>query len=476
MSIGSILNTATAGMSAQQLAIQIASQNISNAETPGYSKQTANLQATLPTVFPYGSVGTGVAVTSITRSRDTMLDATYRTANSAQSQASTTSSAMDQIQSVLGEPSDTGLSSSLDAFWSAWDNLANNPTDSSAKSVVLQTGGNVASTLNNMARQLDALDQNNRDAMNAGVNQANALTQQIAAYNKQIVAAEAGGQTANDLRDARDNLCDQLAGLVGGQIINRANGSIGVYVGGRLVVDGASATPFQMNDGQPPYVSFVGSTEPLTGIAGSLGAEIDLSTNRIPSVISRLDSVASTLVQSVNSVHSTGTTFTGTPPVSGQAGNFFAVTNPPPAGADPYLTARGIKLDPGMTDASKVAASGAAAAGPGDNATATALATLRSAAVSITDPTGATVGSDSISTWYQSLVGDVATQTSQADDDSTVQSTLASNADQRRQSVSGVSTDEELVSVIEHQHAYQAAARLVTTVNDMLDTLLNIGQ
>lgn len=474
MSIGSILNMARAGMSAQQLAIQITSQNISNASTEGYSKQRVELATSLPTVFPYGSVGTGVDVKTIARARDMMLDTSYRGSSSAKSQADASASALDQIQSVFGEPSDTGLSATLDAFWSAWDTLSTDPTNSSAKSVVLQTGTAVASTLNRVAKQIDQIDQNNRESMNADVNQANSLTQQIAAYNKQIVAAESNGQPANDLRDARDRLLDQFSNLVGGQVVERANGSVGVYVAGRLVVDAATAKPLQMNDGQPPYVSFAGSTESLAGVGGKLGGEIDLSVNRIPSVMTKLDALAKGVVQSVNAVHITGTTFTGTPAVAGAAGNFFQVTNPVPASGDPYLTARGIKV--ALTDASQVAASGAAATGPGDNGTASALAALRTTSVAITDASGTTLDTNPLSTFYQSIVGDVATSTKQAQDDSTVQSTLASNADQRRQSVSGVSTDEELINLIQHQHAYQAAARLVSTVGDMLDTLVHLGQ
>ena len=371
MSIGSILNMARSGMNAQQLAIQVTSQNISNADTQGYSKQRVELATTLPTVFPYGSVGTGVDVKTITRARDAMLDASYRSNTAAKSQSQTTATALTQIQSIFGEPSDNGLGASLDAFWSSWDNLANDPTNSAAKSAVLEAGTGLATTLNGIAKQIDQIDQNNRESMNADVNQANSVAQQIASYNKQIVAAEAGGQPANDLRDARDNLLDQFSDLVGGQVVQRANGSVGVYVAGRLVVDAATAKPLQMNDGQPPYVSFAGSTEALAGISGQLGGAIDLSTKQIPSVMTKLDALAKGVVQSVNAIHSTGTTFTGNPPVAGAATNFFQVTNPPPAGVDPYLTARGMTV--ALTNASQVAASGAGATGPGDNATANEL-------------------------------------------------------------------------------------------------------
>jgi flagellar hook-associated protein 1 len=475
MSIGSIFNMARTAMNAQQTAVQIASQNISNAETDGYSRQRVDLAASTPTVFPWGSIGTGVTIAGVSRARDALLDATFRGDSASASAAQTTSDALSQIQGIFGEPSDNGLGASLDAFWSAWGDLANDPTNSAAKSVVRQTGSTVASTLNRFARQLDSLDQSNREGMNADVTQINSLTSQVATMNREIVGVEATGNSANDLRDARDKMLDQLSGLVGGQVVERSNGAVAVYVSGRMLVDGAAVNSLEMNDGQPPTVSFAGSANPLDGIGGSLGAKIDLSANRIPVVMARLDSMASGIVQTVNAIHSTGQIFTGNPPVASAAGNFFDVTIPPPAGGDPLLTARGMRLSPSLAGASDVAASGASATGPGNNDVATALAALRDTAITFTSG-ATTLGTSSASDFYRQTVSDLATSTQQAQDDATVQHTLASNADTRRQSVSGVSTDEELINIIQHQHAYQAAARLVNVVDEMSQTLIDLGR
>jgi flagellar hook-associated protein 1 FlgK len=160
--------------------------------------------------------------------------------------------------------------------------------------------------------------------------------------------------------------------------------------------------------------------------------------------------------------------------VGAPAGNFFDVTTPAPTGGDPLLTARGIRLAPTLVGANDVAASGAGALGPGNNDAATALAGLRSTAVTLTSLAGSTTAS--MSDFFNETVGSLATDVRAAQDDATVQGTLASNAQTRRDSVSGVSTDEELISIIEHQHAYQAAARLVQVVSDMTDTLVNLGR
>jgi flagellar hook-associated protein 1 len=475
MSLGSILNMARTAMSAHQTALQVASQNISNATTEGYSRQRVELTTSLPTVFPYGSVGTGVKIAGVTRARDTLLDAAFRQGSASAWAADTASTALSQIQSVLGEPSDTGLNAALDAYWSAWNDLSSDPTNTAAKSMVHETGNNVANTLNRFASQLDQVDQNNRDRMNTDVGQINELTKHIATLNNQIVTAESSGQSANDLRDARDKALDQLSNLVGGQVIEHQNGSVAVYAGGRMLVDDTTVKQLVMNDGQPPTVTFTDSATPVAGIGGSLGAEITVSSTTIPNLMARLDSLAKGLVQNVNAIHSAGTVFSGNPPVASSAGNFFDVTTPPPSGTDPRLTARGIRLNPNLTSAD-VATAAAGATGPGNNATALAIASLRDSSVGFTASDSSPISTGTFGNFYNETVGVIATATQHANDDATVAHTLASNADTRRQSVSGVSTDEELIKVIEAQHAYQGAARLVSVVDEMMQTLVDLGR
>ena len=153
------------------------------------------------------------------------------------------------------------------------------------------------------------------------------------------------------------------------------------------------------------------------------------------------------------------------------------MTTPAPAGGDPSLTARGIKLASTMTSGAAVAAASGTSTGQGNNDVAMAIANLRDSAQTLTAANGTTVvATSTIGDYYNAIVGDVASQTSLSQDESTVQTTLVGNADARRQAVSGVSTDEELIDVIQHQHSYQAAARLVNVVDDMMQTLIGLGQ
>lgn len=474
MSIGSVLNMAREGMNAQQLQIQVASQNISNAQTDGYSRKRVQLEASLSTVYPYGTLGTGVQVKTIERARDALLDASYRSESADQSNAETTSATLQQIQGVFGEPSDSGLSAAFDAFWSAWDTLANDPTNGAAKSAVREAGNTVAGTLNRFASQIDTIDAQNRQATSADVDTVNSLAKQVGEYNRQIVAAESNGNQDGDLRDARDRLIDQISTLTGATVVPRDNGSVAMFVAGRMLLDGTMVKSLQFNNTTTPSVTFTDGPTPIANMGGKLGAEIDAATNQIPSVMSKLDTMTSTLVTTVNGIHSSGKIFTGNPPVASSAGNFFAVTNPPSAN-DPLLTARNVKLDPSLTSGAQIASAGSSATGPGNNAVAMQLAALRDTQVSFSS--GATsLGSMSIGDFYNGAVNDVATKVQHADDEATVQGTLVASTQTRRQSVSGVSTDEELINVIQFQHAYQAAARLVSVVDEMTQTLVDLGR
>lgn len=474
MSIGSIMNMAREGLRAQQQAINTASQNIANAQTVGYSRQRVEMRASLPTVFPYGSVGTGVDIVSITRARDELLDMAYRTDSAAATGAQTRTTALEQMQSVFGEPSDTGLSAALDKFWSAWNDLANEPTNPAAKAVVRSSGANVATLLNKFASQLDQIDQYNREGMNADVNQANDLAKSIADVNIRIVSAESAGHPANDLRDQRDVMLDKLSKLVGGQVVEHSNGAVAYFVGGRMLIDGADTKRMTMNDDQPPTVTMPGNASPVDGIGGSLGARLQISGTDYPKMMSQLDAIAQGLVEQVNAIHSTGTVYSGNPPVGGPAGNFFDVTTPAPVGTDSRLTARGIRLSPTLTGPNSIAAAGPGDPGPGNNAVASALAALRQTPITLTALNG--TSTSTINDYFNTTIGNLASSVRESQDETTVQSTLASNAELRRQSVSGVSTDEELIAVIQYQHAYQAAARLVTVVDEMMQTLVSLGR
>jgi flagellar hook-associated protein 1 FlgK len=474
-SIGGILSIARSAIQAHQIALQTASQNIANAEVEGYSAQRVNVAANTAQMFTYGALGTGVVVQGVTRSRDVLLDDQYRRASTSSSSYSTARDILGRVEAVLGEPSKTGLSNAMDLFWNSWSDLSSDPSSVSARGVVRQRGTELAGMFNTFANRVDDVGMDARARLTADVGKVNELMKQIAAINPAIVAAESGGQSANDLRDSRDRLLDQVAKLGDLQSIERTDGSVGVYFAGRLFVDGADAHQLAIQGTTTLSVVVKGESSGIPLVGGSVGSTLDMINTEIPRAMANLDALAGAIVREVNAIHSTGKVYSGNPPVAASAGKFFTQSGNQSSN-DVAQTARGMRLDSALSDITKIAASAGSSTGPGNNGAALSIAGLRDTTLNFYDAGGTQIANTTLGTFYRDTVASVGLASGQAANAATVHETLANQADTRRQSVSGVATDEELVGLIKHQQAYAAAARLVKVVDEMAQTLIDLGR
>lgn len=465
---GGILSTARSAIAAHQTAMQVTSHNVANAETPGYTRQRAELMGSWPAVMPYGNLGTGVLVHDIRQIRDPLLDATLRRESSQASGFGLQRDLLGQVEQVFGEPSEQAFAATLDAFWSAWADLANAPLDATARRLVQQRGAQVATALNGMAARFDAIAGDTHQRLRNAVGELNESARQVAELNRQIVAAEAGGHAAGDLRDTRNQLLDRMAGLAQVQVIERRDGSVAVSVASQTLVDGVTHKAIDVG-GTPDAVqlTFSGDADVLPSLGGELGAMTQLLNGDLPQLRARLDELAAGIVGAVNGVHRTGWSPTGDPDAVAPPGwtgsnvDFFA------AGG---TTAATIALDAGVAADPNRIAVGNVHGATGSNAVALALSQLRDTAV----PVGTPPASGTLAAFYRGVVSDVGVRTGAATSAATVHETLAAQAEVRRQSVSGVSTDEELVQLMRHQQAYVAATRLVGAVEEMADALLGM--
>lgn len=425
------LQTALRGLISQQQAIDVTGHNIANANTPGYSRQEAVLAPTQPFGVPANSVltgagaqlGSGVDVASIRRIRDQFLDLQYRAQNMSLGDTSTRADSLDQVELALGEPSDNGLSAQLGKFWSAWSDVANAPENAGARTALVTTAQTLASTFKTISDQLTTVAQQAQTQYNGITGPSGdvaAAAKELAGLNTSIRDAVFRGQQPNDLMDRRDQLLDQLSSLAQTSVTDLGDGSVKVDFGGVTLVD-PSATG--------------GYTWPQTLSAtpgGKLGALADLAspTGQPLTYLSQLDAVAASLVTSVNALH------TSTP--------FFSTTG---------TTAATISV---VATAATVQAGSTATTGAND--VAQAIAALRGGA---TDQA------------YGALVARIGTEVQANERAQTTAQTLVGAVDDRRQSVAGVSLDEEMTNLIRFQRGYQASARTMTTMDDMLDTLIS---
>lgn len=424
------LETALRALLANQEAIDTTGHNIANANTPGYSRETAMLDEATPVDVPANSnrsgagaeIGAGVDVNTISRIRDQFLDIQYRAQNSVFNNSQTTTNILNQVQAGIDEPSANGLQSQLSAFWSAWSDLANNPTSQAARQQVINTGTTLAGTFNSLDQQMATVQSQAAQqytTLTSSTGEVQTDASQIAQLNAQIAAAAtAGNNSPNDLLDQRDNLIDDLSKLATVSVTDPGNGMLTVSFG----------------DAANPLVqgTTVNWPQTLTAAAGGeLGSLLGLSdptTGTIQAYRTSLGAVAGQLISQVNAVQTT-------PP-------FFSGTN-----------AQNIAVS---ATAAQVQTSSSGAPGGND------------LAIAVAGQQGGTADG-----MYAAFVSQVGSDIQASQSAQTTQQAVLTSINNQRESASGVSLDEEMTNLITYQRAYQASARMMTTIDSTLDTLIN---
>ncbi|MFC4618547.1 flagellar hook-associated protein FlgK [Camelliibacillus cellulosilyticus] len=484
---------------AQQGAIQTTGHNIANANTAGYSRQRVTFNPSLP--YPSvgfnrpqisGQIGTGVDIGSIDRIRDSFLDNQVRGEASSVGYWSAKSDALSKLENLMNEPSDHGLSKVLDDFWQSLQDLASNPENSGTRSVVRQRGQTVADTFHYLSSQLNKQQDDLKMQMGVSVDKVNALVQQINEINKQIAKTEPNGYAANDLYDQRDALVDELSQYVDIRVSTVSSGGLspGNAVGKYTIqmvakdpstgqektytlVDGNNLKAHKLQidfSGDSPSLSVDGNAIPAGySTGGSIQGSIESYSN-VPNMLSALDQMAYNLVKAFNKVHEGGYGHAAdgqTPPT----GNLFF---------NDLDDVKGAAANIDLSDAIKSSIDNIAASsdpnGSGDNTIAQNLADVLSKqnmTFQVANGADTETATTTLKGFLQSIIGQLGVNAEAANRNMANSQTLMANADQRRMSVSGVSLDEEMTSLIQYQHAYNAAARMVTVIDQMLDTIVN---
>ena len=236
----STLSIARTALVAHQTALQTVGHNIANAATPGFTRQEAVLTANDPQRLTYGTVGTGVSVSTVVRKRNEMLDVGYRTSAETAARVELRRDQLAQLESVFGEPSEEGMAKTMDEFFNAWSDLSATPTSIGARAVVQQRGRQVATLFNTYDNELTSQRTTATDRLQQTLRQVNSLAEQVADLNGRILSSESAGMPNNDLRDRRDVALDQLSSIAGARVERQANGNTAVLVGSFNLVEGTN--------------------------------------------------------------------------------------------------------------------------------------------------------------------------------------------------------------------------------------------
>jgi flagellar hook-associated protein 1 FlgK len=473
------LNIALRGLLAQQNALDVTSHNIANANTEGYSRQEAVLTAADPLsnvsvwgmIFP-GQMGQGVTVEAYRRIRDVFTDTQLRQANGQQASEDIRYRELSGVELAMPEPSSTGLGQAMQDFFSAWQAVSNAPESLAARQALAQTGASLATAFNTASASLSAMRANDDDEIDANIGDINAITTQIDKLNQQIGdAVLAGaqldpttkaivkpGQAPNDLLDQRDKLLDDLSKLA--DITNVSyddeNRATVVIAGKTLVTAAPGTTALTRSDIDTAFGSGALTRGKLFGLEDAFANMLDEA--KPTSYAAQLNTLAQSLHDAVNTQHALGADLSGT-----AGGIFFDFTSPTgPPGAAARLTMSSTI----MGDPTKIAAA-TAGEGPGSAGNATAIIALQQAATTA----GAT-----FQDYYNGLQSALGTAAQDSKRSSDANDIVVNGLTDRRQQSSGVSLDEEMANMIRYQQAYAAAARMLSTMNQNLDTLMNLGR
>ena len=465
MSTFSGLNRATTAIWAQQRGLDVTGQNIANVNTVGYSRQRAELQSVngngVPAIYSVSNqVGQGVDADTVIRIRDAFLEGRAQTEAATTAQMTVRDDTLAQVEQAFREPGTTGLSAKLTNVYTAWSELASSTKEDGARAAVLQTTATLVAELHTTSATLDQQWTQTRDSLDVLAQDVNAKSQAIAELNTAIKRATQAGLPVSELADKRDVLVMDLASAIGATSRPGTDGQVDVVAAGATLISGGEVVRIKAVGTDDP--SAVTSTDPRfetdpagtrVMVGGTAGGKLTALTVTIPRYRDDLDVVAQKVAAEVNGAHVKG---------YDKAGVVGGPVFDDGAGSTTGVTAANIRLL--IDDTSKLAAASVApvaGAGPSsDNGNATALGKLKDVAE----------GSTSL---YRKLIVTLGVEASVATSNLATQKVISSQVDASRESVSGVNLDEEMTNMLQFQHAYSAAARLVTTIDEMLDVLIN---
>lgn len=473
-------NIATSGLFASQRSLDTTSHNISNVNTAGYSRQIALQRATIPTYSPVGIVGTGTETYDIIRMRSSYLDVKYWGQNKTYKEWSVKQEQLETLEGVFNEPSDTGIRIVMDDFFTALEELSKKSGDSTCRVAVVEKAITLAATIKRNGNELvNAIRDINFSVKNK-VSEINSLSEQISNLNKHIFGFELGGSKANDLRDQRNVLLDKLSSIVNITVAEmpapNGNSYLDVKIGGITLINHTDYNKLTTNDvqeevtdlggGKISYVVWDGVDNQEVKIeSGELRGLLDVRDGNgedfnyrgIPYYLNKLNEFVRGFVSKFNEQHNQGVDYNGD-----QGQNFFYQ---PPDLND--LNCTNFEVDNHIIENPNTIAASSQDNGQSNNDNISLLIELRNRKDLFADSNGTP------DDFVKAMLSALAVDSNQAQRMTTNSQALVDLTDNRRISESGVSLDEEMANMVKFQQAYNASARMITTLDAILDTTVN---
>jgi flagellar hook-associated protein 1 len=457
MSLSGLLQVSRNALASYQMAIDVTGGNIANVSTPGYSRQRPVIKATGDVQGGATSSQMSVEVTKVERFFDNYLEVQIVDQEQKAGYSETESSLMGRIELVFNEAKGAGLNDVMGRFWGAWDDLAVNPGGQVERDALVSVSEELTTQFNTMATDLVDIQQDANLSIKDTVAEINKLSNDIADLNKAISQRGNVSGESNRLLDERSESLKSLGKLIDLNYVVDDNGALNVFLpNGKQLITGNIAWELNFRN---DHVVFGSSSESMDqilsqGDKGKLAALLNVRDDYIPGYQDKLDDLAKEIITQINDLHKEGYD------AYQNTGNDFFV----PAGSDNIAKNMAVKSEI-INDVNRIAASTVVSAGNGEKAL--EIAALKDQLLMNSDT--ATFGS-----YYGSMVGEIGRDIADANSNAEHQDTILTQLISHRDASSGVSVDEEMMNIIKYQMGYNAAGRLCQTVNELMDTLMNL--
>ena len=462
----SSISTSLQAVLTQSQVMEIIQHNVANASTPGYRRQSAILTAAVPTTLGgsefinrAGQRGGSVTIARVERFNLAFFDGRFRTISAEAKNWESQSEILNQLEATLAETSEDGLLPKLDQFWKGWQSLSSDPTNNSLRSVLLDDASSLATAFNRRAEQINLLRNDQNLSVSSQVDEVNSLADQVAKLNAEISHVLSVGEQPNDLMDKRDMALDQLANLTGAVSTEQKNGEMVVSIGGHVLVVGHDA--FKLHTQTNTTAPNVGMSDiywsdgqQMIPTSGSLKGTLEARDKILVDQLTGLNSLASELTSQVNTIHRSGFDLND---VAGK--DFFTVTAGSEAGTiavNTLLEAAGVVTSKNQFE-------------PGNNMVALEMVALKNSKIAASPFNGDVT----LNEYYNTQITSLAVSTQRTIDNTYQHGLVAKALSDQRESVAGVNLDEEAANMAKTQKAYQAAARMLTTMDELLDLVIN---
>ncbi|MCF6463969.1 flagellar hook-associated protein FlgK [Clostridium sp. Cult1] len=469
-------NTAVQALLASQRSLYITNHNISNMNTEGYSRQQGAQRATSPYNLPgIGYLGTGTEIYDIARVRDSYVDFKYWNENAPKGEWLIKRDTLSEIEKLFGEPSKSSFRQYLDDFYTALDNMSKNPSDFSYREPVRENALAFTKHINESAARLAELKKETEVSIDTKVRKINSIATQIASLNRQIYSNELDGRKANDLRDRRDLLVDELSQIVNVKVDESKDGKFRVNISGVSLVDHTDANFVKTDTDDKDNIVIKWSNGGTVNLrAGELKGLLELyngdgknnSYRGIPYYQRKLDDFAKGFAEAFNEQHEKGYKLNSTE----NGGEFFHISDPDNPAATITLS------DAILDNLENIAAAGASPGNAEDNRNLLELIALRDNGEffdGIIGTDGNPLPKGTPDDFLKSIISNLAVDSMQGQRMYDTQNLILKNIESKRDSISGVSYDEEMADMVKFQHTYVASARMITTMDTIMDVTIN---